>query len=79
MKGCQGYLAHVVDTRRVLERMDQIQVVREFTDVFPEELLGMPPNREVEFKIELAAGTVPISKAPYRMAPVELKELNVQL
>ncbi|KAL0554785.1 hypothetical protein IC582_008713 [Cucumis melo] len=54
-------------------------VVRDYPDVFPEELPGLPPHREVEFAIELEPGTVPISKAPYRMAPAELKELKVQL
>nr|GFD11935.1 putative reverse transcriptase domain-containing protein [Tanacetum cinerariifolium] len=47
--------------------------------VFPEELLGIPPVREVEFNIELILGAEPISKAPYRMAPIELKELKDQL
>nr|GFC65127.1 hypothetical protein F511_12307 [Tanacetum cinerariifolium] len=48
-------------------------------DVFPDELPGIPPVREVEFNIELIPGEKPISKAPYRMAPVELKELKDQL
>ncbi|KAL4027100.1 hypothetical protein IC575_015560 [Cucumis melo] len=51
----------------------------DYPDVFPEELPGLPPHREVEFAIELEPGTVPISRAPYRMAPAELKELKVQL
>ncbi|TYK21771.1 ty3-gypsy retrotransposon protein [Cucumis melo var. makuwa] len=54
-------------------------VVRDYPDVFPEELPGLPPHREVEFAIELEPGMVPISRAPYRMAPAELKELKVQL
>ncbi|KAL4014562.1 hypothetical protein IC575_026769 [Cucumis melo] len=54
-------------------------VVRDYPDVFPEELPGLPPHREVEFAIELEPGTIPISRAPYRMAPAELKELKVQL
>nr|GFC64896.1 hypothetical protein [Tanacetum cinerariifolium] len=54
-------------------------IVSEFPDVFPDELTGIPPVREVEFNIELIPGTEPISKAPYRMAPVELKELKDQL
>jgi predicted aspartyl protease len=56
-----------------------IGVVREFLDVFPEELLGMPPDREVEFVIDLLPGTTPISKRPYRMSVEELKELKKQL
>nr|GEW86781.1 reverse transcriptase [Tanacetum cinerariifolium] len=51
----------------------------DFSDVFPEELLGIPPEREVKFGIELISGTQPISKAPYRMAPIKLKELKEQL
>nr|GEV83423.1 putative reverse transcriptase domain-containing protein [Tanacetum cinerariifolium] len=54
-------------------------IVLEFPDVFPDELPGIPPVREVEFNIELIPGTEPISKAPYHMAPVELKELKDQL
>jgi hypothetical protein len=58
---------------------DNIRVVRDFPDVFPEELLGMPPYREVEFVIDLLPGTAPISKRPYRMSVEELKELKKQL
>jgi hypothetical protein len=54
-------------------------VVRDFPDVFPEELPGMPPDREVEFVIDLLPGTAPISKRPYRMSVEELKELKKQL
>ncbi|WVZ48703.1 hypothetical protein U9M48_000122 [Paspalum notatum var. saurae] len=51
----------------------------DFPDVFPEELPGLPPDRDVEFAIELVPGTAPVSRRPYRMAPDELKELKVQL
>jgi hypothetical protein len=54
-------------------------VVRDFLDIFPEELPGMPPYREVEFVIDLLPGTAPISKRPYRMSVEELKELKKQL
>jgi hypothetical protein len=54
-------------------------VVKDFPDVFPEELSGMPPDREVEFVIDLLPGTVPISKRLYRMSVEELKELKKQL
>ncbi|WP_375618971.1 reverse transcriptase family protein, partial [Bartonella sp. AC134YNZD] len=54
-------------------------MVCEFPDVFPEDLFGLPPHRAVEFCIDLAPGTAPISVAPYRMAPAELKELKIQL
>jgi hypothetical protein len=59
--------------------LEVIPVVCEFPDVFPEELPGMPPDREVEFVIELLPGTAPISKRPYRMPPDELAELKKQL
>jgi hypothetical protein len=54
-------------------------VVRYFPDVFPEELLRMPPDREGEFVIDLLSGTAPISKRPYRMSVEKLKELKKQL
>ncbi|KAL4030706.1 hypothetical protein IC575_008956 [Cucumis melo] len=78
-QGTWGILASVVDTREVDVSLSSEPVVRDYPDVFPEELPGLPPHREVEFAIELEPGTVPISRAPYRMAPAELKELKVQL
>uniref|UniRef100_A0A2N9IMJ0 RNA-directed DNA polymerase n=1 Tax=Fagus sylvatica TaxID=28930 RepID=A0A2N9IMJ0_FAGSY len=78
-KGCQGYLAYVIDTEKSEVKLDDIPIVREFPDVFPEELPGLPPDREIEFSIDLAPGTAPISIAPYRMASVELRELKEQL
>ena len=56
-----------------------ISVVCEFSDVFLDELLGLPPNRDVEFKIELVPGTAPISRRPYRMPPNKLAKLKIQL
>jgi hypothetical protein len=58
---------------------DNIHVVRDFPNVFLEELPGMPPDREVEFVIDLLPGNAPISKWPYRMSVEELKELKKQL
>ncbi|GJU03781.1 pol protein [Tanacetum coccineum] len=77
--GCQGFLASVMDTSLESPNIENLSVVREFADVFPDELPGLPPAREIEFGIELIPGAEPISKAPYRMAPVELKELKEQL
>ncbi|RVW83619.1 Transposon Ty3-G Gag-Pol polyprotein [Vitis vinifera] len=77
-KGCQGFLASVMSNESDL-KLEDIPIVREYPDVFPEDLPGLPPEREVEFTIDLVPGTGPMSKAPYRMAPVELKELKVQL
>jgi hypothetical protein len=67
-------LHHVVE--RILE---DIHVVREFPDVFSDDLLGVPPERAIEFKIELQPGTAPISKALYKMSREELAELKIQL
>jgi hypothetical protein len=57
----------------------QIPVVCEFPDVFPDELLGLPPDRDIEFEIELIPGTAPILRRPYRMPPDKLAELKKQL
>ena len=78
-EGCQGYLAYVVETGKEGTLVDEIPVVREFLDVFPDDIAGLPPEREVEFTIDLIPGTEPISIPPYRMAPTELKELKAQL
>jgi hypothetical protein len=67
-------LHHVVE-----RRLEDIHVVREFLDVFPDDLPGMPPERAIEFKIELQPGTAPISKAPYKMSREELAELKIHL
>jgi hypothetical protein len=56
--------------------LDEIRIVQDYPDVFPEELLSMPPNRDIEFIIELFPGTPPISKRPYRMPMNELVELK---
>ena len=69
---------YAIDVQPPLEIQD-VQVVCEFPDVFPEELPGMPPDRNVEFVIELVPGTAPVSKRPYRMPPHELVELKKQL
>ena len=78
-KGCQGYLAYVVETGKERTMVDEIPIVREFPYVFPDDIAGLPPEREVEFTIDLIPGTEPISIPPYRMAPAELRELKAQL
>ena len=66
--------------KRVVETvLDEVPVVCEYPDVFPEELPGMPPDRDIEFIIELVLGTGPIAQKPYRMNPQELEELKKQL
>ncbi|KAL5569060.1 hypothetical protein UlMin_025635 [Ulmus minor] len=64
---------------REKDELSSVPVVNEFTSVFPEELPSLPPDREVTFEIKVLPGTTPISKAPYHMAPAELKELQTQL
>ncbi|XP_070668685.1 uncharacterized protein [Malus domestica] len=78
-KGCQGYLAHVVLNDVVPSSVEEVGVVRHYPDVFPDDLPRLPPDRDVEFSIELLPGTDPISLTPYRMAPAELRELKIQL
>ena len=78
-KGCQGYLAYVVETWKEGTLVDEIPVVREFPYVFPDDIVGLPQKREVEFTIDLIPGTEPISIPPYRMVPAELRELKAQL
>nr|XP_009791116.1 PREDICTED: uncharacterized protein LOC104238456 [Nicotiana sylvestris] len=74
--GCLGFIATVHDTRLEDVTIDSVPVVREFADVFPEDLPGLPPTREIEFSIDLVPGTQPISIPPYCMAPAELRELK---
>ena len=78
-KGCQGYLAYVLETGKEGTMVDEIPVVGEFPDVFPDDIVGLPPEREVVFTIALIPGIEPISIPPYRMAPAELRELKAQL
>nr|GFB58590.1 zinc finger, CCHC-type, retrotransposon Gag domain protein [Tanacetum cinerariifolium] len=73
------FLASVMDTSLESPNIENLSVVREFADVFPNELPGLPSAREIEFGIELIPSAEPILKAPYRMEPVELKELKEQL
>jgi hypothetical protein len=65
-------LHHVVELK-----LEDIHIIQEFSDMFPDDLPGMPPERAIEFKIELQPGTVPIAKAPYKMSPMEMKVLKI--
>ncbi len=77
--GCQGYLVLVRDTSVKGVNVEHVPVVRKFVNVFTEKLLGLLPDREIEFRIDIVQGTNPISMPPCRMAPTELKELKEQL
>ncbi|KAD4180334.1 hypothetical protein E3N88_28925 [Mikania micrantha] len=77
-KGCQAFLAYALETN--IEKMiEDIPVVSRYQDVFPDELPGIPPPREVEFRIDLLPGAAPVAKSPYRLAPSEMQELMKQL
>ena len=78
-KGCEAYLAHVVDTSTPKVTLRSVPIVREFSDVFLKDLPRLPLDRELEFGIDLLSRSVPISIPSYRMAPIELKELKTQL
>nr|GEW65928.1 hypothetical protein [Tanacetum cinerariifolium] len=76
--GCQASMAHVIDTSFEKKSVKDIPIVNEFLDVFPEDLLGIPPKRQVEFRIDLIPGATSIAKNPYRLAPSEMKDLMSQ-
>ena len=78
-KGYEAYLAYVVDKSSPKVILDSVMIVREFQDVFFEDLPGLPPNQELKFEIELLSGSALISIPLYKMALVELKELKTQL
>ncbi|XP_070046755.1 uncharacterized protein [Nicotiana tomentosiformis] len=78
-KGCMANLAFVRDIGADTPTIESILVVRNFSDVFPADLQGMPPDKDINFAINMVPGTQPISIPPYRMAPAELKELKEQL
>ncbi|KAI3775001.1 hypothetical protein L1987_49569 [Smallanthus sonchifolius] len=78
-KGHTAILALVAEQPTEEKKIDDIPIVREFLEVFPEDLPGLPPHRQVEFQIDLTPGAAPIARAPYRLAPSELQELSTQL
>src|SRR5919202_1488371 len=79
LKGCHATLAHVRDMTAEEKRVEDVPVVKDFPDVFPDDLPALPPKRQVEFGIELNPGAAPIACAPYRLAPSEMKEMSSQL
>jgi hypothetical protein len=78
-KGCNLYAILALNEKGVAEGLEHLSMVREFADVFPEELPGMPPERELDFTIDLKLGTEPIERMPYRMSTPELQGLRLQL
>ncbi|GJS43045.1 hypothetical protein Tco_0568088 [Tanacetum coccineum] len=82
-KGCQVYLAQVTskktEDKSEEKRLEDVAIIREFSEVFLEDFPGLPPARQVEFQIDLVPGVAPVARAPYRLAPAEMQELSTQL
>ncbi|GJY15284.1 putative reverse transcriptase domain-containing protein [Tanacetum coccineum] len=82
-KGCQVFLAQVTKKETKVKskekRLEDVPIVRKFLEVFPEDLPGLPPARQVEFQIDLVPGAAPVARAPYRLALSEMQELSAQL
>ncbi|GJV13089.1 putative reverse transcriptase domain-containing protein [Tanacetum coccineum] len=78
-KDCELFLAQVTEQESKEKRLEDVYVIRDFPEVFPDELPGLPPSRQVEFRIDLIPGAAPVARAPYRLAPTEMKELFKQL
>ncbi|XP_052193963.1 uncharacterized protein LOC127802285 [Diospyros lotus] len=78
-QGARGYLSCVLEKGTEPLKIEEVRIVREFRDVFPDELPGLPPRREIEFAIEIVPGAGQVSIPPYKMAPAELRELKTQL
>nr|GEU65536.1 putative reverse transcriptase domain-containing protein [Tanacetum cinerariifolium] len=82
-KGCHVFLANITSTKDEDKsngkRLEDVPVVREFLEVFPEDLPGIPLTRQVEFRIDLVPGAAPVAREPYRLAPSKMKELADQL
>ncbi|GJT27862.1 putative reverse transcriptase domain-containing protein [Tanacetum coccineum] len=78
-RGCQVFIAQVMEKKSDEKRLEDIPVVREFLEVFLEYLPVLPPVCQVEFHIDLIPGAEPVARAPYRLAPSEMQELSNQL
>ncbi|GJS02529.1 putative reverse transcriptase domain-containing protein, partial [Tanacetum coccineum] len=82
-KGCQVFLAQISakkeEDKSERKQIKDVPIVRDFPEVFPEDLPGLPPARPVGFQIDLIPGVAPVARAPYRLAPSEMKELSEQL
>ncbi|GKB12084.1 putative reverse transcriptase domain-containing protein [Tanacetum coccineum] len=78
-RGCQVFMIQVMEKKSDEKKLEDIPVVKEFLDVFPKDLPGIPPVRQVEFQIDLIPGAAPVARTPYRLAPSEMQELSNQL
>ena len=75
-KRCMGYLVYILNSNGETSRLKDIPIVKEFSDVFPKELSGLPLEREVKVSINTFPEVPPIAQLPYRMAPIKLNELK---
>ncbi|GJZ49458.1 putative reverse transcriptase domain-containing protein [Tanacetum coccineum] len=78
-RGCHLFLAHVTEKKSKEKRLEDVPVIRDFPEVFPKKLPGLPPPRQVEFRIALVPRAAPVVRTPYRLAPCKMRELSVQL
>ncbi|GJT03187.1 putative reverse transcriptase domain-containing protein [Tanacetum coccineum] len=78
-RGCHLFLAHVTEKKSKGKRLEDVLVIRDFPEVFPEEFPELPPPRQGEFRIDLVPRAAPFARAPYRLAPSEMRELSVHL
>nr|GFA79542.1 putative reverse transcriptase domain-containing protein [Tanacetum cinerariifolium] len=78
-RGCQVFIAQVMETKSDEKRLENIPVVKEFPEVFPEDLPGLPPVHQVKFQIDLIPGATPVARSPYRLAHSKMQELSDQL
>nr|GEX68178.1 putative reverse transcriptase domain-containing protein [Tanacetum cinerariifolium] len=78
-RGCHLFLAHMTKNKPKENRMKDVPVICDFPEVLPKELPGLSPSRQVEFRIDLVSGDAPVARAPYRLAPSEMRESSIQL
>ncbi|GKA10005.1 putative reverse transcriptase domain-containing protein [Tanacetum coccineum] len=78
-RGCHLFVAHVTEKEPQEKCLEDVPIIRDFPEVFPNDLPGLPPPRQVEFRIEFVPGAAPVARAPYRLAPSKLKQLSDQL
>ncbi|GKB21840.1 putative reverse transcriptase domain-containing protein [Tanacetum coccineum] len=76
-QGCYFFLAHVMENKSKEKGLEDVPVIHDFPKVFPKEFPGLPPSRQVEFRIDLVPGAAPVTRAPYKLAPSEMRELSL--
>ncbi|GJX72605.1 putative reverse transcriptase domain-containing protein [Tanacetum coccineum] len=77
-RGCQMFVAYVTE-KKSENRLEDVLVIRDFPEVFPDDLSRLPPPKQIEFKIDLVPGAAPVAHVPYHLAPSKMKELSVKL